>query len=459
MRKVIPAILLLFFFVKLLNSQIIDKRIQIVKNDGINVVCKFQIAIDKDSIAMGNAVSRLNFHPWSFSFPERPKVIKDFMFYNFENSSYKSSVSQPIRGTISINIVYGGSAPIFLTKEFIDIVLFNLKSNSLLRDTIFTQGLQQFFLPSSSDILDVGSLSISAISEEFIPEPTLPLQDAVFASKNVILKWRDVPRAELFQVEVSTDPSFRQTEQFIDEINETEVKVKDLKNGTRYYWRVRSVVAEQVSHYSRTKSFVITIPPPSDLSFSSSANNGFVQLNWTNNTSLANSIIIERKSGDSNNDFEVIDTIDAKSTTYLDALIDKAKTYVYRVRAINKIVSSPSSDSVDISVHEKVISSENNLPIEFKLEQNYPNPFNPLTVIKYSVKEDSYIKITIYSFIGEKVIDLVDKPQNAGSYKVVWDISSASRKLSSGVYIYTMTAKSSATNIIFQNVKKMVLLK
>jgi len=456
MKKVIPAILLLFFWVNILNAQIIDRRIQIVEIDGVNLVCKFQLATDKDSVAVGNVVSRLRYNPLYFSFSQKPKVIKDFMFHNFENSSYRASVSQPIPGTISVNIVYGGNFPYLLREEFTDVVSVNMKINTILRDTIFVQSLQQFFTPLSTQMLDVGSLSISSLSEEFIPEPTFPFQDAVFTSRDVICKWRDVPRAESFQIEVSTNPSFTEIEQFIDEIIETEVKVKNLKDGTRYYWRVRAVVADKHSHFSRRRSFVVTIPPPSDLSLSTSANTGFVQLNWVNNSSLASNIVIERRSVDSDNSsYEVVDTIDAKRTSYIDALIEKDQKYIYRVRAINKVVSSSCSDSSEISILEKVVSAYNKIPNEFKLQQNYPNPFNPQTTISYSVKEESHITISIYSMLGEKILDLVDKHQNAGRYDIVWDASN----YPSGIYIYNMTAKSNTSDNIFQNVKKMILLK
>jgi len=456
MKKVIPAILLFFFWFNILVAQTVDKRIQIVKDDGVNFICKVQIALDKDSADIGNAISRFFYDPNVISFPEDPKILTDFMFHDFFAIDYISSVSQPSSGIISINIVNLGEGK-KLRNEFIDLVTINFNViQSTSSNKNLKSGLTEFFAPSSTSIWGNGSLSISPLNDNYIPFPLFPYQDAEFTTTAVTFKWKDVPLAEFFQLEISTEPSFTKIDQFIDNILENEVKVKGLIEGTRYYWRIRSVVTDQNSHFSRRKSFFVTIPPPSDLSLSTSANNGFVQLNWQNNSSRANNIVIERKATDSDDEnFVVIDTINAKRTSYVDALVENDKAYLYRVRAINKIVSSPSSDSVDISILKETVSVEDELPKEFQLQQNYPNPFNPQTTINYSVKEDSHITITIYTMLGEKVTTLVDKTQNAGNYDIVWNASN----YPSGIYIYIMAAESSISNSTFQNVKKMILLK
>lgn len=455
MKKVIPAILLFFFLFDLLVAQTIDRRIQIERDDGVNFICKIQIALDKDSADVGNAVSRFIFNPNVISFPENPKILTDYMFHDFFAIDYTSSVTQPSSGMISINIVnLGGSKK--LSDKFIDLVTINFNVIQSTSVKNLKSALMEFFAPSSSLVWNTGSLSIAQLKDSYIPFPLFPYQDAEFITTSVTFKWKDVPLAESYQLEISAEPSFTKIEQFIDNILDNKVKVKGLMEGKRYYWRVRSVAADKNSHFSRRKSFLIAIPPPSDFSVSTSTNNGSIQLNWQNNSSSANNIVIERKATDSNDEnFVVIDTIDAKRTSYVDAFVENNKAYLYRIRAINKVLSSPSSDSVNISILKKTVSAENELPKEFQLQQNYPNPFNPQTTINYSVKEDSYITITIYTMLGEKVTTLVDKIQNAGNYDIVWNASD----YPSGIYIYIMTAESSISNNYFQNVKKMILLK
>ncbi len=93
------------------------------------------------------------------------------------------------------------------------------------------------------------------------------------------------------------------------------------------------------------------------------------------------------------------------------------------------------------------ISSE--IPFEYKLEQNYPNPFNPATKIVYQITRTSDVKITVYDIKGKLVRTLVNERMNAGSYEVTFNGSG----LSSGVYLYVMTAGD------FKATKRMILLK
>ncbi len=75
-------------------------------------------------------------------------------------------------------------------------------------------------------------------------------------------------------------------------------------------------------------------------------------------------------------------------------------------------------------------------PVNFKLLQNYPNPFNPITTISYIIDIDSYVTLTIYNTIGEKIKDLLSAEQNSGMHNINFDAS----KYSSGVYYYKLTA-------------------
>ena len=93
-------------------------------------------------------------------------------------------------------------------------------------------------------------------------------------------------------------------------------------------------------------------------------------------------------------------------------------------------------------------------PTAFSLEDNYPNPFNPDTKFRYSLAEGENVSITIYDISGTKIIELINRYQNAGTYEATWNGTDESGQLvASGTYIYTFNAGN------FTQSKKMVLMK
>ncbi len=96
-----------------------------------------------------------------------------------------------------------------------------------------------------------------------------------------------------------------------------------------------------------------------------------------------------------------------------------------------------------------VKNGNKNIPKDFVLYQNYPNPFNPTTVISYQLPAEGFVKLIIYDQLGREITTLVNKAQNAGSYKINFDGSS----LTSGIYFYKLTWGS------FSSTRKMLLLK
>ncbi len=80
-----------------------------------------------------------------------------------------------------------------------------------------------------------------------------------------------------------------------------------------------------------------------------------------------------------------------------------------------------------------------NIPADFQLSQNYPNPFNPTTTIAYSVPETERVTLKVYNLMGEEVKTLVDKTVMQGMHLVQWDgTDNSSRKVTSGIYLYTL---------------------
>lgn len=104
---------------------------------------------------------------------------------------------------------------------------------------------------------------------------------------------------------------------------------------------------------------------------------------------------------------------------------------------------------IRIGTTTSVISDPGKVPENFLLYQNYPNPFNPVTNIKFSVSEKSFVNIKIFDISGKEIAVLISKHLDAGNYAASFDASA----LSSGIYFYQMSAGN------FISVKKMTVLK
>jgi hypothetical protein len=99
--------------------------------------------------------------------------------------------------------------------------------------------------------------------------------------------------------------------------------------------------------------------------------------------------------------------------------------------------------------------SQEILPSDYQLQQNYPNPFNPSTVIEFALPEESQVSIKLYSVLGEEVATIVEVTLLPGFHKVEW----RPEGLSSGIYFYSIVAKSEVSNRTFSNVKKLIYMR
>ena len=103
----------------------------------------------------------------------------------------------------------------------------------------------------------------------------------------------------------------------------------------------------------------------------------------------------------------------------------------------------------DITFTTGVKEVDNGIPTNYSLNQNYPNPFNPSTTIRFSIPEAGLVTLKVYDMLGQEAATLVNEVKGVGNYEVSFDAS----KLTSGMYIYTLTA---GKNVIS---KKMMLVK
>ena len=97
------------------------------------------------------------------------------------------------------------------------------------------------------------------------------------------------------------------------------------------------------------------------------------------------------------------------------------------------------------------------IPAEYTISQNYPNPFNPVTTMEYGIPQESHVLLVIYDMLGREVTRLVDETQTAGIHNVSWDSSDS--RVSSGIYIYRISATSSDGDKKFIESMRMILMK
>jgi len=71
------------------------------------------------------------------------------------------------------------------------------------------------------------------------------------------------------------------------------------------------------------------------------------------------------------------------------------------------------------------------LPESFEFSYPYPNPFNPSTLIKFSLPNDTKVRIMAYDITGRHVDTILNKRLDAGYYDLTWKPT----MLSSGIYL------------------------
>ena len=93
-------------------------------------------------------------------------------------------------------------------------------------------------------------------------------------------------------------------------------------------------------------------------------------------------------------------------------------------------------------------------PTTTALLGNYPNPFNPSTTFRYTLSTPELVTLKVYSMLGQLVRTIVNEQQVEGYYEAIWDgRNDAGATVSSGIYIYRMTAGS------YVETRRMMLVK
>lgn len=127
------------------------------------------------------------------------------------------------------------------------------------------------------------------------------------------------------------------------------------------------------------------------------------------------------------------------------------------VRLVDDAFSYPAvSEVIRVTVEATTtnIQEASAVPSSFTLHQNYPNPFNPQTTIGLELRDSGTVRLSVYNMLGQKVADLLDGFQSAGTYQVQWDGRDAfGSEVATGVYLYRVDIGGASA------VRKMILLR
>ena len=102
-----------------------------------------------------------------------------------------------------------------------------------------------------------------------------------------------------------------------------------------------------------------------------------------------------------------------------------------------------------------VNSVEEEIPMSPELFQNFPNPFNPVTKIKFSIPNPSFVTLKVYNALGKNIANLINENMNPGVYFSPFN----GTEMNSGVYFYTLETKDLNTGKVFKEAKKMLIVK
>lgn len=206
-----------------------------------------------------------------------------------------------------------------------------------------------------------------------------------------------------------------------------------------------------------TMSWKDSIPPNPPQNFSGIGDSISLTLNWekptfaSDNDSAKYFVLYRFSSPDSINlnDPRKIIFISANDTTsYADHFNGSAMPqFVYALTSFDKLhnESAPVYYYFNTTAVKRLALN----PIGYGLEQNFPNPFNPLTKIRFSLPENSFVTLKIYDVTGKELHTLLNEPMDSGKHEIEFNADS----LSSGTYIYQLRTEK------FVQSRKMLILK
>jgi photosystem II stability/assembly factor-like uncharacterized protein len=313
--------------------------------------------------------------------------------------------------------------------------------------------------------------------------PTLssPANGATNQALNVTASWSSTD-ASSYQYIIDDNSDFSSP------LVNTKVSTASYQNSglatvTTYYWKVSGINLVGQGPFQSTANSFTTIPSitltvgrgelvgnatAARSPFISAANRAsgpqidnlgppkayYVRLDWTANGTLGACSIYRCVDGGS---FCQIDTVASGIYTYSD---ESATMYASgnhgSILTYYVVGSGAQSNNASIQVKDIWMEKKSGLiPQVTELLQNYPNPFNPTTTLDYQLASPGFVRMVIYNSLGQEVTTLVDEKKDIGYYTAKWDAGNAA----SGLYFARVSISDNNGKSLYQDVKKLVLVK
>ena len=254
------------------------------------------------------------------------------------------------------------------------------------------------------------------------------------------LAWELASGATKYNLQVSTDATFRESEIVLDESvsGATTFTAETLENLTPYYWRVRAGNDQGWGDFSAHRRFTLSVLPTA-VALTSPQNGasvpaGSVIFRWERGSAEEERYWFEFGTDPQMNTVMVSDTMITEERTQVGNVANNM-TYYWRVRAFNQAGWGPASPVWSISAGTSGVTAPA-ANSAFRLSANAPNPFSGSTTIGVELAEAGEISLRVLNGLGEEVATLAEGRFPAGAHEVRFDAAG----MESGVYYYQLSA-------------------
>lgn len=106
-------------------------------------------------------------------------------------------------------------------------------------------------------------------------------------------------------------------------------------------------------------------------------------------------------------------------------------------------------NSLQLLIYKNEFNINNIIPKDFYVSQNFPNPFNPETKFCVSIPSDTYMEISVFNSLGEKINTIYEGEISKGKHLFSFN----GNNIATGIYYYSIKTKFGLVT------KKMLLVK